>query len=255
MRSIITTFWPAGDAGSRRSSDYYLLPRGSDPTLAVPVRPRRVAAAALQRYKTPSSSRDRLRMQALALGVRVGLAPRLLRWPRVTVQDQAGSATLLGHLAEQVGPHLHAAIAIGPPRQNRKPIVQLLTDQGRTVAFAKVGVNDVTRELVRRESDALQRVSAGTVPSLMVPEVLFSGAWLDTEVMVLSALPPASGERVSPARRLAAMQEVAAVAGRHDAAYGSSPFRDRLSAELDRPGRSPIGSKPLRSSLIRRPVR
>jgi hypothetical protein len=237
MRSIIATLWPAdATASSQGSADYYLLPRGADPTLAVPVRPGRVAAAALRRYKTPSSSRDRLRMQTLALGVRLGLAPRLLRWPRVSVPDQSGSATLLGHLEQQVGPHLHAAIAIGPPRQNRKPIVQLLTDDGRTVAFAKIGVTDVTRELVRRESAALQQVSAGSVPTLVVPRVLFAGAWSGCEVMVLSALPPASGERVSAAARLAAMQEVAVVAGRHHSAYGSSSYRDRLTAELDRPG-------------------
>lgn len=175
-------------------------------------------------------------MQALALGVRWGVAPRLLRWPRVTVQQPTGSDSLVGHLEQQIGPRLHAAIAIGPPRQNRKPIVQLLTGQGRTVAFVKVGVTDVTRELVRRESASLQQVSAGTVPSLIVPQVLFAGTWQDTEVMALSALPRASGDRVSPALRLAAMQEVAAVAGRHDAAYASSAYRDRLGAELDRPG-------------------
>jgi hypothetical protein len=54
--------------------------------------------------------------------------------------------------------------------------------------------------------------------------------------MVLSALPPTSGERVPLARRLAAMQEVAAVSGRHDTAYGSSTYRDRMATELDRPG-------------------
>jgi hypothetical protein len=234
MRTIIQTMWPAdGGAGT---TAFHLLPRGDDPTLAVPVRPRRVAAAALRRYKTPSSSRDRLRMQTIALGVRVGLAPRLLRWPQVTVADRTRSATLLGHLEQQLGERMYAAIAIGPPRQNRKPIVQLLSDDGRTIAFAKVGVSDVTRDLVRRESAALQQVSSGSVPSLVVPEVLHSGAWRDLEVVVLSALPPASGERVSPARRLAAMQEVASVAGRRDAAYGSCSYRARLMAELDRPG-------------------
>jgi hypothetical protein len=234
MRTIIQTMWPAdGGAGT---TAFHLLPRGDDPTLAVPVRPRRVAAAALRRYKTPSSSRDRLRMQAIALGVRVGLAPRLLRWARVTVADRTRSATLLGHLEQQLGERLQAAIAIGPPRQNRKPIVQLLSDDGRSIAFAKVGVNDVTRDLVRRESGALQQVSSGSLPSLVVPQVLYSGAWRDTEVMVLSALPRASRERVPAARRLAAMQEVARVPGRRDAAYGSCSYRARLMAELDRPG-------------------
>jgi hypothetical protein len=234
MRTIIETLWPAD--GGTSTTAFHLLPRGDDPTLAVPVRPRKVAAAALRRYKTPSSSRDRLRMQALSLGVRVGLAPRLLRWPRIAVADRTRSATLLGHLEQQLGERLQAAIAIGPPRQNRKPIVQLLSEDGRTIAFAKVGVNDVTRDLVRRESAALQQVSSGSVPSLVVPRVLYSGAWRDTEVMVLSALPPASGERVPPARRLAAMQEVARVAGRRDAAYGSCSYRVRLMTELDRPG-------------------
>jgi hypothetical protein len=234
MRTIIQTMWPAdGGAGT---TAFHLLPRGDDPTLAVPVRPRKVAAAALRRYKTPSSSRDRLRMQAIALGVRVGLAPRLLRWARVTVADRTRSATLLGHLEQQLGERLQAAIAIGPPRQNRKPIVQLLTDDGRSIAFAKVGVNDVTRDLVRRESAALQQVSSGSLPSVVVPQVLYSGAWRDTEVMVLSALPRASGERVPPARRLGAMEEVAWVAGRRDAAYGACSYRARLMSELDRPG-------------------
>jgi hypothetical protein len=235
MRTVLATLWHTSPDGER-SLTFHLLPRGADPTLAVPARPLKVAAAALRRYKTPSSGRDRLRMQTLALGVRVGVAPQLLRWQRVRVTDQGGSATLVGHLEHQLGRPLSAAVAIGPPRQNRKPIVQLIGADGRTVAFAKVGVTDVTRDLVRREAIALQQVSAGVIPSLFVPEVLYGGQWQGTEVMVLSALPPASGERVPPSRRLAAMQEVARVAGVRERTYSGSGYRARLLADLSHSG-------------------
>ena len=44
---------------------------------------------------------------------------------------------------------------LGAARANRKPVLQLLTPDGETVGFAKIGVSPLTSSLVWAERDAL----------------------------------------------------------------------------------------------------
>ncbi len=67
--------------------------------------------------------------------------------------DSVGRRTsLVSHLSDELGQELTAGIHLGPPRANRKPVLQLMDPSGATVAFAKVGVNRLTRERVRHEA-------------------------------------------------------------------------------------------------------
>ena len=54
------------------------------------------------------------------------------------------------------------AVALGRPRVNRKPVLQLIDGDGTTVGFGKVGVDDHTDELVRREGRFLAGTAAPT---------------------------------------------------------------------------------------------
>jgi hypothetical protein len=113
-------------------------------------------------------------------------------------------------------------MSIGPARANRKPVLQVLTRHGRTVGFAKVGVNELTRTLAAAEADSLRSVAAAAPRHLSVPSVLHQGRWNGLEVLALSPLPiwlPRAGH--SAPRLLAAMLEVAEIGG-----VTTAPLRD-----------------------------
>lgn len=113
---------------------------------------------------------------AAAQAGRAGLA----RWaPRqVTVrQREDGNDNLVEHLGSRLGSRLVAGVHLGPPRANRKPVLQLVDNSGRTVGFGKVGLNELTRGRVLAEAQALLTVGAHAPRRLRVPGVLAQGSW------------------------------------------------------------------------------
>jgi hypothetical protein len=84
-------------------------------------------------------------------------------------------------------PRLEVAVALGRPRVNRKPVLQLIDADGTTVGFGKVGIDEHTDELVRHEGQFLA-ASGGTRPGLVLPEALLAETWRDHELLVVSDL-------------------------------------------------------------------
>ena len=66
-------------------------------------------------------------------------------------------------------PELQVAIALGRPRANRKPVLQLIDGDGTTVGFAKLGVDAHTDALVEREGRFLTE-HGGSNPPLLLPQ-------------------------------------------------------------------------------------
>jgi hypothetical protein len=236
LADMMARMWPApmGAPHSAGATErFFLLPRSADPTLALPVG-RRAAAAAVLRYKTPSSAKDAWRMRATSAALRVGVAARVLRWSQVEVGgDPAPDGNLTAYLSAALGRDLTPSVAVGPPRANRKPIVQLLTRDGRTVAFAKVSVDDLTADLVRGEAAALRQVAAAAPAGLEIPGVLHHATWNGLEVLVLSALDRPRRERPSAAQTTSAMTELASACGVTRTALCGSGFAARLQTSLD----------------------
>jgi hypothetical protein len=177
---------PAGHAALETVSEFIVLPGLRRPRLLVPVG--RPAATAVRRYGMPSSIKTRLGTQGLSLLLRSGLGPTVLR-DRLLVQVPAGTPTIESYLSEVLGRDIVVSLYLGPPRANRKPILQLLTPGGKTFGYAKVGVNALTRDLVETERDALIRLSEIPMSNLTVPRVIHYGACGELTVLVLSALP------------------------------------------------------------------
>ncbi len=170
-----------------------------------------------------------------------------------------GRGRLSDHMAAVLGTDVRISVRFGPDRANRKPVLQLLDASGTCVAFAKVGVNTLTRELVRREVAALTRLEDQDLGPVRAPRVRYAGEWhADAELMVVDALPvwrpePVRSGAVEEAR-IAAMRAVAGCVGvRTDAgaldsyladlagrvrALDSSPYVRPLLAALDRVGHS-----------------
>jgi hypothetical protein len=114
---------------------------------------------------------------------------------------------------------------LGAPRANRKPVLQVLTPDGRTVAYVKVGVDPLTCRLVRAEATALRTLAEADLVLSTVPAVLHSGQWNGLELLVQSPLPVAGNrERPSPERIAAAQREVAAVGSTPAGPLALSPY-------------------------------
>jgi hypothetical protein len=166
LRETAGLLWPApatvtAAAQARvpvAAGDLIVLPGLARPRLLVPVG-RRAGAAAVRRYGEPGSARARLGSRGLALLLGSGLGRYLLR-DRLAVRAPAGAATIETYLSSVLDRDLSVSLHIGAARANRKPVLQLLSPRGETLGFAKIGVNALTRQLVRAERDALREISA-----------------------------------------------------------------------------------------------
>jgi hypothetical protein len=205
---------------SRSAPEHYtVIPSVRSPRLLVPRGDRRVATVAVRHAIVATSRRARLRQAVLAGLFSLGVGRRsvgdLIFRDKVTVD---GPTRLSGRLTDILHTDVRVSMRFGPDRANRKPVLQLLDTSGTCVAFAKVGVNALTRELVRREVAVLTRLEDQDLGPVRVPRVRYAGQWLaDTELMVVDALPvwrpePAAAGAVDGAR-IAAMRAVAGLGG------------------------------------------
>jgi hypothetical protein len=243
---VLRILWPeparitrTGRARLRRSgrTEFLIVPDERRAKLLLPRRPRRAAAAALRHYKASADTPRRLMFRGLALGAQAGLADLLPQ--RITIEPRPGSADadIAGYLSGVLGREVVISVRIGPPRANRKPVLELLTADGGLIGFAKVGVNALTRDLVRAEAAALGVLNAAPLERLGTPRLIHHGQWRDHEVLVQEALSGAA-----PPRKWAglsqAMAELAEVQGVSQLPMGQSPYwrdlRQRLAACVQR---------------------
>jgi hypothetical protein len=262
LAQMCRLLWPAPARVSESGADreFIILPTARRPRLIVPAS-RRPAAAALRRYGEPGTFRARLATRGLEALLLSGAGQAVLR-DRLRIEVPAGAPTIDRYLGDQLGVEISVSMHLGAARANRKPVLQLLTADGATVGFAKIGVNPLTSELVRAERDALVRLGRAALSRLRVPAVLHAGRWQDLQVLVLGPLPVWQRRvRPPPGALRRAMAEIAVVAGTERAALTESgywrgltgrlaaadptPDRSRLLASLDDMGRR-AGARELR---------
>ncbi len=190
--------------------EYLLLPSARRPRLLVP-RDRRPAAGAVRRYGVGRGRSARWQAAVLAAGLTTGLGPLLLR-DRVRLVGPDGAPSIESHLAEILGTDVHVSLYLGAPRANRKPVLQVLAPDGRTLAWVKAGVDPLTCRLVADEAAALTALAATGLRLATVPRVLHSGRWNGLELLVQSPL-PVDPRRPRPGwdRVVAAQAEVAGI--------------------------------------------
>ncbi|HEX2145356.1 MAG TPA: hypothetical protein VHG10_12695 [Glycomyces sp.] len=235
LAEVVDQLYP-GAAQDEAARPYIVVPGRRKPRVLIPAADRKVAAAALTRYARPAARGARLKRDAAVWALRLGL-DRMLLPHRITARGAEG---IDDHLAAVLGHDVHLSIHIGPARANRKPVLQILDGDANTVAFAKLGVNTLTRELVAAETAATRRLSEFCEHNVVrVPKLLHAGHWNGHNIMVTSALPSwdAPADR-GPARRTAAMREIADACGTGRSPLGESDYaarlRTRLGALIDR---------------------
>jgi hypothetical protein len=247
LREIFDLLWPSpatvtlGGPAPRRAgprargpaadSEFILLLGMRRPRLLIPVAPR-AAAAALRGYGEPGSHGVRMGTRALSLALASGLAASALR-SRIRVHAPPGADTVESYLRNALGRHVLVSMYLGPPRANRKPVLQLLTPAGQPAGFAKIGTSPLARALVHAERDALIRLASAGLSDVTVPRVLHYGEWRDVNVLVISALPVWQRRQpVTAARLAAAMSSVAGVGGVQREPLASGSYWQRLGDRL-----------------------
>jgi len=123
---------------------------------------------------------------------------------------------------------LLVSVRLGALRPNGKPVAQAMSGDGSAAAFVKIGWNDLTRSLVRREAEQLAALWLPAPPrSFSVPRILWAGAWAGHELL---AVQPAEGGPAPSQPPLAATAELAARGGLTRSALATSTWWQRVRA-------------------------
>ncbi|OLB82247.1 MAG: hypothetical protein AUI14_00990 [Actinobacteria bacterium 13_2_20CM_2_71_6] len=239
IAEVLQTLYPSSDAGP--STEFVAVPNARRPRLLVPAGSRRVAAGAVRRYAQPAARTARLKRDLAAWALRTGVDRALLR-DRITV---TGADTIDSYLRTVLDRDVAISVHIGPARANRKPVLQLLSPEGETVGFAKLGTNALTRRLVRLEATALAALHHARLSTVVIPRILHTGRWQGHEVLVQEALPAWQPRRPARLRLPAAMREVASCLGITAAPLRRSPYLAALAGRL-----SIVDGGPLRGAVL-----
>lgn len=185
-------------ADQRRQERYAVLPSGAHPRYLVPLGHGRATSINLRAGQSgwAAQALRAVAVPAARLGALHLLTRRVIHIP----SGHPRHPTLAEHLAERTGhPRLVLSLSIGPPRPNRKPILQLTAPDGTLVAFAKVSTNAHTAALVANEAAVLERLGARTdLGVVTAPQLLDHFRWKGHDVILLRALPtPRQGRHLA----------------------------------------------------------
>ncbi len=212
-------------AGHRRLT---ALPNVDDTRMFLPVEAP-LAASALRRARRSIDLRGRLVTSTAATGLRLGLG-RLLR---AQLDVPLSRDSVDAQLADLLDRDVRTAIFLGPPRSNRKPVLQVLGSRGELLAVAKAGINDLTSELARAEAMALRTVGARGFATVVPPLLLGEGKLHGHSMVVQSPLDVPDGHaEPGPSQLTAVFDEIARSGGTTNGALQDSAYLERLRGRL-----------------------
>jgi thymidylate kinase len=218
-----------------RGQAYWQLSLADGRGFVFPVAPVRAAAAALQLYSAQRLN-ARTAKSFLAAGLAAGLIQPLLPRLRTELDGTRSEASFQEHLKEVLGRRdLCFAVSLGTPGPHRKPVVQVLEGSGRTVAYAKIGWDEPTCELVSNEAKMLRRMAGKELQSLSLPTLLHLGPW-HGRLVCLQSCPPSEARQAGrdlDSGYLGALQELAGLGFRR-LRLGDSLFWRSLSRWTER---------------------
>lgn len=256
MAEVLSMLWPEPCTISPSRSAvagvdsvaYAAVPSWTSPVVIAPRRPRRIMAATLRGYNTAATGRSRVRARLAAVAASTGVADVI--FPSVWIDDTEADSTssIRKYLAEVLGQDVSLSVNVGPSRAVQKPVIQIVGTDGRQLAFAKVGQNALTRQLVEKEAHNLRHLASTLSPGsgVQVPTLLTADGWRDTYVLVQSTL--ARGHPPGRADVLAALTTVSRVDGLRQSTLVTSSYWNRLHDRVHRLPDTPA-ARVLRSAI------
>ncbi|MGZ4618211.1 MAG: hypothetical protein ACXV3F_05685 [Frankiaceae bacterium] len=240
--------WRQGARSAQAAESAYLVaPSLTRPRTLLPLAAPKAAAAAVRRTDESQTLAARVQRHLFAAALATCVAPRALRG-RLVINPVSGAETIETFLSSVLDRDVVVTVSVGTLRANRKYVLQVLTPDARTLAFAKLARNVLTDRLVRAEGRALQalapRLAAPAAGGrVTVPEVLFAGTWGGRALLVGSPLLPSRGRRpFNPPTQ--AMAQVARAFGTRTTHLAAGSYFTRLRSaaatlpvESDRVGR------------------
>ena len=207
------------------------LPSRTKPSMLVPASPPRATGAALVGSKTGAPARTRRLLRYAAAGARLGGARALPTRLRIT-PPPGRDQSFVGWIADELGERPLVAILGSPPRANRKPVIQLLSPEGESRGYAKIGTSELTRRLVVAEGEALRRLGALSIPGVRVPRLALAGEWNGYDVIVQHLLVPEGDQSWTPDELSDRFRAFALAEGTQQTSLTASPYIDRLTERL-----------------------
>jgi len=221
--------------------DAYVFPSPSRPRLLVPADVPG-AASMLQRLGGGRSTLGGTR-RALERAVR-SRAFVHTRWPVLRIGAAApGTDSIEQHISDRFGTEVRVGIMLGTRRVNQKPVLQVFDASGGLLAYAKIGHNELTSALVRREATALSAVRSRRPAAFDLPHVLDHSVWSGLDVLAISALATDPGRRPTAAARTAVMREVAHLNGTSTGPLADSTYWGRVRSSAERFSDTPRGDR------------
>ncbi len=214
-------------------SEFIVAPHRRAPAVLIPVRSHRAAAQAVLRPSEGSRGLARVGRRAAWLALRTGFGRHLMRDRLYVCNPARGgdnrSASIESYLRGVFGARMLIALAVGPMRANRKPVLQVLTPSGRIVAFVKVGWNPLTRQLVTDEARTLAGLDPDRLGVVRAPAVLHTASWQDLQLLAITPLiGTLRARRNAVEAQFEAMRALAAHDGTAVSALADSSFWHRL---------------------------
>jgi hypothetical protein len=228
--SLADALWAGAEVTSGRSGApvrYRAAPSVADPSFLLP-RSRHSAAAVLREFRNGGNAAARRRLTVLrAALVTTG------GWPLLHALDVSPGRerTIETWVSDALSEPTTMGIHLGPPRANRKAILQVLDQHDRPRAVGKVSTSPLSRRLVVAEAMALSTLAGMKLPGLRIPQLLLQGDHRGSTALLMSHLPLREATPlVGDERRTAAMVTLARASGTRWALPADTGFVGRLHA-------------------------
>lgn len=185
------------DTGYRVAHSYSVLPSVSGARLLLPADSRRAAARSFRvRYASHRSTPARIAYGLVTQGLLAG-AGSILPFDRIEVlrrldlpPDALPRELLADHLSEVLGTRVMLGASLGVRDPHQTVALHAVTPNGAPAGFVKVAWNDLTRQSVRGEAQALEHLAAGGRLRLVrPPRLCHHGQWGEFELLVTEPLP------------------------------------------------------------------
>ncbi len=140
------------------------------------------ASAMLSLY-SPQRLRAKILKDLLKVGIKTRIFQHFLSKVNLDLHE------LEEHLAEVFGERtLSLGISLGTPGPHRKPVIQVMNQEGKVLGYVKVGWNEETKRLIQNEIRMLHYLKGRDLPFL-IPQIVYAREWKEYFICVQSPPP------------------------------------------------------------------